>query len=300
MYVLEPIFHKTIWGGNRLVGIYGESAAGLAHLYSLRCNAKESNLVMNGRHAGRSLQDLIGIYPLSIAILDAASDLSIQVHPGGAAAKHESYYFMERPASGWIYCGMPSHIGGLAEGKGRDIADGIAESLQDGSFVGHVGHLAVEGGDYVHIAPGTVHAVTAGSLAYEIEQGEDNTYRLCDYGRIDSEGRQRELHIALGLKAVEPSAGAEARRYPLDVDDGIREETYATKLLTDICVYENGSNGMECFTLLEGAVEADGIAMKMGMTAILEPGERIGAPATIKRAIVAKPLGNRGRMELGS
>jgi mannose-6-phosphate isomerase len=50
-------------------------------------------------------------------------------------------------------------------------------------------------GTTVLIPAGTVHAIGAGVLVYEVQQPSNLTYRLDDWGRVDAAGRPRELHI---------------------------------------------------------------------------------------------------------
>ena len=50
-------------------------------------------------------------------------------------------------------------------------------------------------GDVVYIPPGTVHALCAGVLVYEVQQSSDITFRIYDYNRPGADGKPRELHI---------------------------------------------------------------------------------------------------------
>ena len=276
LFVLEPIFHRTIWGGARLVSVYGDKAIGLGHLYSLRCTDVGSNTILNGKYAGQRLFDIIGAYPLSIALVDAASDLSIQVHPGGELSKYESYFFINAPESGRIYCGiddMPQ----------SDIAS-LAET---GSILPSIRQVPVQSAEYISIGPQTVHALTAGSFVYEIEQGEENTYRLYDYGRADNDGKMRDLQIGQAIRALDVTLTAEARRYP--PNSAITEKTYSTQLLANIEDVENSGSVFGCLTLLSGRAVVDGVDMKTGMTVILAPNEKLEG-LDIEKCILAYSL----------
>jgi mannose-6-phosphate isomerase len=277
MLVLEPIFHKTLWGGNRLSGIYGEQATGLGHLYSFRCKPHErSNMILNGKYAGQLLFDVIGAYPLSIALDDAASDLSIQVHPGGDAAKYESYFFIDAPAAGYIYCGIENMT--TPEIRAAAKAGTIAELIR---------RTPIVRGDYVYIAPRTVHALTAGSFVYECEYGEDNTYRLYDYNRTDADGNRRALQLEHAIGVLDTSLKPVIRKYLPGT--AIAEKTYETRLLAGITGYINRRSTIECLTLLSGSAIVDGVSLKTGMTVILEPGEMLERLA-VERCIVARSL----------
>lgn len=262
MFVLEPIFHKTIWGGNRLVDVYGEQAIGLGHLYSLRCRDGDSSIILNGVYKGIRLFDVIGEYPLSLAMVDAALDLSIQVHPGGDIAKYESYFFIEAPISGHIYGG----INDMASEK-------IRMAAEDGSILSHVKRIMIKNSDYVIIEPRTVHALTAGSFVYEIEQGDDNTYRLFDYNRKGPDGNQRDLQVEQAIDSLDMSVKVVPRRY--ETSKEITEKTYSTRLFSKLSVYSNDTPGIECLTLIAGNATIDNVPIKAGMTVVIEPGEKI-------------------------
>src|SRR5690606_1084195 len=55
-------------------------------------------------------------------------------------------------------------------------------------------------GDVLQIEAGTIHAIGAGIVIYEVQQSSDVTYRLYDWGRMGLDGKPRELHIDKSLK----------------------------------------------------------------------------------------------------
>ena len=71
------------------------------------------------------------------------------------------------------------------------------------------------------IPAGTVHALGAGVMVYEIQQPSDVTFRLDDWGRVDAQGNPREMHLEEGevasRAAMRPQAIAPIRL------DGTRE-----------------------------------------------------------------------------
>ena len=56
-------------------------------------------------------------------------------------------------------------------------------------------------GDFYHIAPGTVHAIKAGTVILETQQSSDITYRVYDYDRL-SGGKPRQLHIEQSIDVI--------------------------------------------------------------------------------------------------
>ena len=145
--------------------------------------------------------------------------------------------------------------------------------------------LLVKVGDYVFVEPGTLHAITAGSLVYEIEEGADFTYRFYDYDRTDADGNKRELHIDKATSALDIDLKSQVRQYANGQE--IHEKTYSTKLINATAAYTNESGTLECFTLVRGKLTCDGIEVAPGSTVILWPGETLVAQQ-VELAFVSK------------
>lgn len=294
MLILDTIVHETIWGGDRLSGYVKTGAQSIGHLYSVYCRAGISNTILNGEHKGKRLNEVFplwksefgmedcGYFPLTIALTEADADLSIQVHPDDAAAsgiegkprgKRESWYFLEAPHSGRIVNGCRT--------KEKEECARAAAADDYGRIIDY---LEVKPGDYVFVEPGTLHAITAGSLVYEIEEGADDTYRFYDYGRLDGSGQKRELHVGKALLALHPEYKSVIKRY--GADGVIGEKTYTTKKLVHIRGYKNESAALECVTVIKGSFYYDGAAVSEGMTVMLWPGECL-ADAPIGLAIIS-------------
>lgn len=294
MLILKRIVHTTIWGGpkiSRLAGVEGDS---IGHLYSLYCREGISNEVLNGQWKGRCLnevfpliKDKVGMaeyeyFPLTLALTEAQENLSIQVHPNDEAAqklehkargKRESWYFIDAPTSGTIINGCTCHDKELE-----------AMMIEQGQFMEMADTLAVKKGDYVFVEPGTLHAITAGSLVFEIEEGSDFTYRFYDYGRTDADGNPRELHVEKATSALDINLKSVVKAYN---GQEIKEKTYSTKLINNINIYTNESTTLECFTLVKGLLNADGMAVSPGSTILLWPGESLNT-SQVQLAFVSK------------
>ncbi|OUO38221.1 type I phosphomannose isomerase catalytic subunit [Flavonifractor sp. An306] len=299
MIVLDTICHKTIWGGERLARYLKTNCKKIGHLYSVYCREEISNTILNGKYAGKTLNEVFPLwreefgmdaypyFPLTIALTEADSNLSIQVHPNDETAsilehcargKRESWYFLEAPYDGYIMNGC------VCQNE-----DEKEEMLSKRKYLEMVDTLPVSVGDYVFVHPGTLHSITAGSLVYEIEEGADFTYRFYDYDRIDGQGKKRELHIDKASKALDIFQKSLIKHYP---DGGeIWEETYITKKISNTSSYKNLSSTLECFTLVFGKAECDGVAIRLGMSVLLWPGEEITG-ADIKLGFIAKLRGD--------
>lgn len=294
MLILKRIVHTTLWGGpkiSRLAGVEGDS---IGHLYSLYCRKGVSNEIMNGQWRGLTLnevfpliKDKVGMtqfeyFPLTLALTEAQENLSIQVHPNDEAAralehrargKRESWYFIDAPTSGAIINGCTCH----------DMEQ-ERMMIERGQFMAMADTLPVDKGDYVHVEPGTLHAITAGSLVFEIEEGSDFTYRFYDYDRTDAQGNRRELHVEKATSALDINLKSVVKAYN---GQEIKEKTYSTKLINNIDAYTNESTTLECFTLVNGTLNADGIAVAPGSTVVLWPGEKINC-GQVQLAFVSK------------
>ncbi|MBI5159849.1 MAG: class I mannose-6-phosphate isomerase [Micrococcales bacterium] len=154
--------------------------------------------------------------PLLVKLLDAADDLSVQIHPGndyaglgpGESGKPESWYVVERAPGAGIYLG-------LSDGVGRDE---VARALAGGGdLTPMLNFVPVEPGDFFVIDAGTVHAIGRGVTLVEpqvvLPARRGVTYRFWDWnrrydpdGRLDPNGAPRTLHAQHAL-AVTPWDG---------------------------------------------------------------------------------------------
>ena len=98
--LFENNFHTTVWGGNRIKPLKGLEADSEPVGESWECSAVPGSVsvISNGIFKGQTIDELINDYrelflgnqvykmygaqfPLLIKFIDAAKDLSIQVHP---------------------------------------------------------------------------------------------------------------------------------------------------------------------------------------------------------------------------
>lgn len=215
---LRPVLKSYIWGGDKLGKKYGKGDGGsVAESWEVACNAQGGSVIVGGEYDGMSLQSLLDahpemkgsaaakfeFFPVLVKLIDAASDLSIQVHPDdkyalereGQYGKTEMWYVVESAPGAGMYCGFK-----------RKVSRGELESaLQDGTITDLLNFIEVKRGDCLFIPSGTVHAICGGVIVYEVQQNSTLTYRLYDYGRVGADGKPRELHIAKALDVIDPS-----------------------------------------------------------------------------------------------
>ena len=299
MLIIKTIVHETIWGGSRLTKYSGTDSKKIGHLYSLISNEEFESSILNGEYKGRLFREYFddnkgkfGLakfkeFPFLLALVDATEDLSLQVHPDDRAAKelegaefgkNESWYFLEVPLNGKIYDGCKAK-------SSEDLKNKVAQ----GKYEDIIDYLSVKEGDYVYIEAGTMHAMAAGSLVFEIEENCNATYRVYDFDRIDKNGKKRPLQTEAALKSIDVSKKSTTRKY---TGDEITERMYSTRLVKNKSEYTNNSSTLECLTFLNGEFELEGFNIQKGSTIVLEPDETINVHNF--DFIVSRPLTMEG------
>lgn len=232
------LIHK-IWGGHTIAGWYDHVPAdydNVGEAWVMSDIEKYPTEVVNGAHAGDSLQDLLEVYmdelvggkvyelfgnhfPLLLKFIDAADDLSIQVHPGDDYAleneeslgKTEMWYVLPSKERASIYLGWKQTMNSSL----------IHAAITDGSLARYLRNYKVRAGDVAYIPSGTVHAIQCDTIVAEIQENSDITYRLYDYNRIGSDGRTRPLHLEKALRVMDFETKEEAvLTHPEPIPDG--------------------------------------------------------------------------------
>ena len=219
---LQPSFKDYLWGGKRLVTDFHKAYDGdiLAESWELSCHKDGPCYIANGSHAGKTLAEYVqgegkaalgtnfakfDQFPILIKFIDAAQDLSVQVHPDDAFArqlekepygKTEVWYVVDCAPGAYLYYGFSKEIS----------RDEFARRIKENTLLEVLNKVEVKKGDVFFIEAGTIHAIGAGCLIAEIQQNSNLTYRVYDYGRKDKNGNTRELHVskALQVTAREP------------------------------------------------------------------------------------------------
>ena len=204
----KPILQAKIWGGDGLYRVLRkgtDSDKDMGEAWELSDREGESTLVAIGSFAGQSFKDLFARhardilgqqylpsranFPLLYKFIYAREPLSVQVHPGEGSslgeAKTECWYILEAPPGSELILGV------AGDGDREKILSALATS----ECMSVLNRVPVKVGDLFFIPAGTVHAITAGLLLYEVQQNSDTTFRLYDWDRVDAKGKPRPLHI---------------------------------------------------------------------------------------------------------
>ena len=215
----EPIFKSMPWGGRRLPAFVSRPAPNdkpVGEAWVLSDVDGSVSVVADGPLAGTSLRELLaadparilgtataplGRFPLLLKFIDARRELSVQVHPNdeqaarlrpGSGGKTEAWVVLDaNPATSRIYSGFRPGV----------TADSFRAALAAKTVPDTLHTFTPQRGDCVFLEAGTVHAIGADILIFEVQQTSDITYRLYDWDR------GRELHIEDGLKCANFAAG---------------------------------------------------------------------------------------------
>ncbi|MBO1910444.1 mannose-6-phosphate isomerase, class I, partial [Microvirga sp. 3-52] len=204
---LEPVFQERIWGGSALKEQFGYDTPSdkTGECWAISAHPNGPSIVKNGEFAGQTLIELwdeqpalfgshqTEVFPLLTKILDANTNLSVQVHPDDAYANlHENGELGKTECWYIIDCEADAEIifGHNAKTKAE-----FTELIKKGEWNSLLRNVKIKPGDFFYVPSGTIHALGQGTVVLETQQSSDTTYRLYDYDRVDQEGQLRELHI---------------------------------------------------------------------------------------------------------
>lgn len=226
-YMLRPTAKDYLWGGRQLNDTLSKNLPlePLAETWECSTHPAGESYIVGGQWDEKPLSELLrahpeflgtrsaqpGQLPIMVKFLDAAMDLSIQVHPsdeyaarneGGQQGKSEMWYILDAAEGAELICGL-----------NRDVTpEMLRQALADGSFEQYLQRIPVKKNEVFFIDAGTIHAVGQGILLAEIQESSDLTYRIYDYNRRDKLGNLRPLHLDKALAAADLSASSRPRQ----------------------------------------------------------------------------------------
>lgn len=279
MWKFKPILKSTIWGGDRIIPFKGLDAelSDVGESWEVSGVPGMESVVDSGPDAGLTLTLLMDKYgskllgernykkygnnfPLLVKLIDAGSDLSVQVHPDDALAqrrghpngKCEMWYVADaaknaRIASGFRVPVDPADYDSL-------VASGRIEDV--------LNYIDVHPGEVYFTPAGRVHAIGTGCLLVEIQQTSDVTYRIYDYHRRDKDGKERELHTEAAREAIAfNDNGVQAVEYQLRMNvpvTVVKSPFFSTNVLnvdTDLLRDYSESDTFVILVVVDGEAE---------------------------------------------
>lgn len=218
-FLLKPAVKDYLWGGSRLKEDFGKATDLYPLAETWECSThRDGQSTVDGVLLGDVLSknpDFLGTHPLEIThgkpvlpilikLIDAKSDLSVQVHPDdeyalaneGDFGKTEMWYVLDATDDARLVYGFNQDM----------TADRVRKEIEKGSISRFLNTIAVHKNDVFYIPSGTVHAIGAGCIIAEIQESSNITYRLYDYNRVDKNGQKRALHIDKALSVADLKA----------------------------------------------------------------------------------------------
>lgn len=215
--IFQPIYQERVWGGRALEKIHGRKLPGdrpIGESWELVDRHEAQSVVRVGAFAGLTLNDLWRFrrreifgdgahgerFPLLMKVLDAARDLSVQVHPPadiaavlGSEPKSEMWYVAAAEPGAKIFAGLKQGV----------TAEDLQSALNQGSAAGLLHDIEPKADQFISIPSGRLHAIGAGLLIYEIQENSDTTYRVFDWNRVGLDGKPRQLHLVEALASID-------------------------------------------------------------------------------------------------
>lgn len=218
---------RTPWGGRRIIDQLKAEAAldvtgpvGEAWELSVEpdfpSRLVEGPLLEEVLHSDRALlgrEAPLGSTALLVKLVDAADDLSVQIHPRDddqalapdESGKPEAWYIIEAEPGAGLYLGFRDRVSRSVVETALDQGEAIDDLM---TFV------PVRAGDVFSIEPGTPHAIGKGVFLLEpqrVTPGKRGvTYRYWDWnrrydaaGRPDPNGEPRALHRERALDVTD-------------------------------------------------------------------------------------------------
>lgn len=250
-FKFEPYYKSVIWGGSVIARFKGitHNREDIGESWEISGIPGHESIVSEGEFKGMTITrliehfgaELVGSriyeqngtrFPLLLKIIDAHSNLSVQVHPsdeialgmGYQSGKTEMWYLLENTPGAIIYSGFREEMS----------PDKLRHAITSDLIMDSVHAIEGHPGDIYFTPPGRIHAIGAGNLLIEIQQASDTTFRIYDYNRIDTDGKPRQLHIEEAIGSLDYSA--------IPVEDIVKRENGSDKdrLLAD-CQYFKAS-----------------------------------------------------------
>lgn len=218
----KPLMKEVVWGGEQLARSgkrvpRGKNPNMIGESWEISALEDEVSVVAEGELVGNSIVDLVEIYmgelvgdavyerfglefPVLLKFIDTRDTLSVQVHPNdsfaeemhGSRGKTEMWYIVDAEPDGVIYLDFTRTLS-------EEEYDAAVEA---GTIDKYLRKRLVHKGEAFLVPAGTIHSIGGGVLLAEVQETSDITYRIYDWGRVDSLGHPRELHTALAAEVV--------------------------------------------------------------------------------------------------
>ncbi len=247
LFRFTDLFKETLWGGHRILPFKGLEADDrlIGESWELSGIPGDESVVQGGAYDGMTLTQLVEEggsallgeenfsrfgtrFPLLVKFIDAAQPLSVQVHPDDELAekrhhcpgKTEMWYIVDGAEGAYLLDGFSRQV----------TPDEYAARVADNTLPEVLRRYEVCPGDVYYLPAGRVHSIGTGCFICEIQQSSDVTYRIYDFGRTDSEGRPRQLHVEEAKDAIDYSVTEPEVR--CDIEENVPVELVKSSFFT--------------------------------------------------------------------
>lgn len=286
--VLSGVLKKRIWGGHyfRDTLKITDDSEPYGEYWTLSAHPNGESIVINGKFTGIKLSQVYhehrylfanikkNQFPLLVKIIDAAEDLSIQVHPGDSyALRHEN----ELGKNEFWYILDCADDAKLILGHNASDKDELIKMINENKFDMLLNKRNIKKGDYFFIKDGTVHAICKNTIILEIQQSSDVTYRIYDYDRTDKDGNKRELHLEKAIDVIRANQNYDKEEYfEMNLSDTLIHKltdnryfkTYHYQIIDQVSI-ANLNHIFYLGTVISGEPTVDGIKIIPGQSFII-------------------------------
>ncbi len=301
-----PRLKQVIWGGDRIAAFkhIDTSLERIGESWEVSAVKGMESVVDSGPFEGMTLPELterfgpelVGErvysrygteFPLLVKYIDAERDLSVQVHPDdelamkrhGQRGKTEMWHILSTRPHAKVYVGNRrplSYDEYLSMIGGRDTVMQMVDTYECAP------------GDTYMITAGRIHAIGAGNFLVEVQESSDITYRIYDFGRLDADGRPRELHTELAKDAIDYTLIRGCKLIPPKDERGgkIADSDFFTVWRHKV-IYPRPVPCPEGTFMIIMAIEGEATLTWPGGETTLPAGRTLLFPATISRSITA-------------
>lgn len=214
IFKLRPALKSYIWGGTKLKTEWHKQTdlATVSESWELSFHPDGEDTIVGGEYDGRTLAEVVTkeqwgnncaefeFFPVLNKLIDAKTDLSVQVHPSDEYAlkyehqfgKTEMWYILDNEPGAKLYMGLNRTL----------TAEEFAAAIDNKTICEYLNAVEVHPGETYFIPSGTLHAIGGGITLFEIQQNSSLTYRVYDYDRRDANGNPRQLHVEKAKKVT--------------------------------------------------------------------------------------------------
>jgi mannose-6-phosphate isomerase len=215
--LFERLFFERIWGGNSIEKKLNTKLPinkKIGESWDIVDRDDAQSVVKYGDFKGYTLKDLrlknpeifgkfntSSPFSILVKILDAQEDLSLQVHPPkhklhlftNAQSKNEFWYVLDHNIDAKIIVGLKNGVS----------ANEVEINAQSNKLLDLVNVIDSKKDLLVYVESGLIHCIGAGNLILEVQENSDTTYRVSDWGRVDTDGKSRQLHIKESMNCID-------------------------------------------------------------------------------------------------